>query len=115
MDFTRLDNIQGLDYKKALAALNNMNVLYEKILKMFVNSFQVTAEKLNSAEDGEPFTIEIHSLKSSLRNIGLFELGDIAQEIEIHSKQNDAEYCRQNTPALLLDISEIVSKLRGII
>jgi HPt (histidine-containing phosphotransfer) domain-containing protein len=115
MDFTKLDTIPGLDYKKALSALNNMEVLYEKILKMFVNNLQSTSEKLTSAEDGEPFTIEIHSLKSSLRNIGLFDLGDIAQEIEIHSKQNDFEYCRQNLPALILDISEVVAQLRQII
>jgi HPt (histidine-containing phosphotransfer) domain-containing protein len=115
MDFTQLDNIQGMDYKKALAALNNMEVLYEKILKMFVNSFQSVTEKLNSAADGEEFTIEIHSLKSSLRNIGLFDLGNIAQEIEIHSKQNDFEYCHQNTPGFLLEIGEVVSKFRQII
>ncbi|MDR0918971.1 MAG: Hpt domain-containing protein [Oscillospiraceae bacterium] len=112
MDYSKLDAVEGLDYNKSLKALSGLKPLYEKVLKLFVNSFSENVDKLNNAVDGEPFTIEIHSFKSSLRNIGLFDLGDIAQEIEIHSKQNDYDYCKQETPKLISSTKAVIEKIQ---
>lgn len=115
MDLVKLNAVNGLDYKKALETLANMPALYEKILNMFLEKYDAMIEKLNTAEDGEQFTIEIHSFKSTLRNIGLFDFGDIAQDIETYSKAGNADYCRRKLEPFINDVTAIVNQIRNLV
>ncbi len=62
---------------------------YDGILKAYTN------------EDIQDFTIRVHALKSSSRQIGAHELGDMAEALEDAGNRGDLEYIRDNTEDML--------------
>jgi HPt (histidine-containing phosphotransfer) domain-containing protein len=49
-----------------------------------------------AADDMKNFCIEVHSIKSSLANIGVMELSAKARELEMASDQEDVDFCISN-------------------
>ena len=46
--------------------------------------------------DMKNYSIEVHSLKSDCKYLGLMKLADISYEHELKSKENDQEFINQN-------------------
>ncbi len=65
-------------------------------------------------EDIKDYTIRVHALKSSSRQIGAYELGDKAEALENAGNGEDIEFIRANTDDLLKTFDELLKKLAPI-
>ncbi|MCR4595665.1 MAG: response regulator [Lachnospiraceae bacterium] len=89
----------GLDTASALGALGSP-ALYDKILEEYYRSGNEKYEGIAQAyADGDwaDYTIRVHALKSSSRQIGAMALGDMAEELEKAGKASDIDTIRNKT------------------
>ena len=99
----------GLDSDSAIKALGSAT-LYNKIVEEY---FRFGAEKYDGikkafdTDDIEDYTIRVHALKSSSRQIGASRLGNLAEELEKAGKAKDTDIIREKTAPML----EVYSKL----
>lgn len=103
----------GLDYKKAIEALGSAK-LYDTIVKEYYRSGNDRYSEIKvlfDKEDWHDYTIKVHSLKSSSRQIGAFELGDLAEKLEIAGKSNDIDTIREYNAELLSDYEMLLNNL----
>jgi HPt (histidine-containing phosphotransfer) domain-containing protein len=54
--------------------------------------------------DYENFTIRVHSIKSTSRMIGAFDIGNVAERLENAGEERDEEYILDRIPAFLVDL-----------
>jgi CheY-like chemotaxis protein/HPt (histidine-containing phosphotransfer) domain-containing protein len=96
-----LEKIEGLNTAAALETMGGLREVYEKTVRMFARLTPETIEKMNgelSSSDMKAYAVDIHGMKGSLRNIGAFELGDIAYKLEMTAKAGDEAFCKANYP-----------------
>jgi chemotaxis protein histidine kinase CheA len=105
--------IPGLDTKEALRLLGSEK-LFWAVLKEY---YRVVDKKYALIEEYEKkgmwkeYTVEVHSLKSSSRQIGAEELADLAQRMEAAGNAGEIDSIRNYTPVLLqkyLDCKELL-------
>lgn len=87
---------------------------YMSLLKMFYDSVDVNVEELNrlySENDNDNYTIKVHALKSSLRIIGVAELGEEAQKLEDAGKKADKDYIDAHHLKFISSFSELKDTL----
>ncbi len=111
-----------LDYEKAIQGLGSAS-LYRKILSEYYKRGPRTMEEIEealSANDLADYAIKTHALKSSSRQIGATELGDIAEKLEHAGKGEDTAVIEQYHATamqllkkLLDDLSEYFSVVTG--
>ena len=108
-DSVAILGFDGLDSEPAIKALGSA-ALYNKIVEEY---FRFGAEKYDGIkkafdkEDIEDYTIRVHALKSSSRQVGAMNLGNLAEELEKAGKAKDTETIREKTAPML----EVYSKL----
>ena len=108
-DMAPILGFEGLDSASAIKALGSAT-LYNRIVEEY---FRFGAEKYDSirkayeTEDYSDYTIRVHALKSSSRQIGAMDLGNLAEELEKAGKANDTETIRKKTDHML----EVYGKL----
>ena len=108
-----MEAYEGLNYEKALQALGSLD-LYEKIVREYYRSGEFKYEDIRASYDREEwdlYTIKVHALKSSSRQIGAEELGAIAEWMEKAGKTGDLDAIREHTGELLLLFREVLSRL----
>lgn len=96
-------SIEGLDTIAALKIIRNERI-YWAALKDYYCVIRKTAEKIRQLEqsgDWRNYTIEVHALKSSSKQIGAMELSDLAAEMEEAGNAENAQLIREKTPAML--------------
>ncbi len=89
---------KGLDMDKSLEFLMDME-MYNMTLNDFMTSKDEKWSKIKeykNSEDMKNYSIEVHSLKSDCKYLGLMKLADICYEHELKSKENDLEFVKQN-------------------
>ncbi|SCX83510.1 Signal transduction histidine kinase [Lachnospiraceae bacterium XBB2008] len=104
---------KGLDSRSAMKAIGSSS-LYQKIVGEYYKSGQEKHDGIKDAYeagDWEDYTIRVHALKSSSRQIGAAELGDMAEMLEHAGKAGDIETIRSSTGGLLDAFSEVLSDL----
>ena len=103
------DSMQGelvigdLNVASAVEMLGSRKV-YLDVLKKYYNVMESKAEVISdafAAEKWDEYTIEVHALKSSSRQIGAGELALKAEKLEMAGKTSDIDYIRANTDDLL--------------
>ena len=105
--------IDGLDIDNAVRALGSVP-LYNKIAGEYYRSGE---DKLNSIkeaydkEDWTDYTIKVHALKSSSRQIGAMELGRMAAELEEAGKDKNIDKIKADTGAALDVFRDLLTKL----
>ena len=105
--------IPGLDIDNAVRALGSVP-LYNKIAGEYYRS---GADRLNSIkeaydnEDWTDYTIKVHALKSSSRQIGAMELGQMAADLEEAGKDNNIDKIKAETGKTLETFDELLKKL----
>lgn len=95
--------IDGLNTKQALALLGSEK-LYMQILKEYYLSIDKRAAMITGAlekNDIKSYTIEVHSLKSTSRQIGADTLGELAARLEKAGKENDTDLILAKTSDLI--------------
>ncbi len=97
--------IDGLDTASALKMLGSRKV-YLDVLRKYLNVMKTKSETIRSAYDLEKwdeYTIEVHALKSSSRQIGALQLATDAETLENAGKSGDIDLIKSRTDALLQD------------
>ncbi len=113
-DGVRLPDIEGLDVESAVKALGSAK-LYDKIAGEYYLSGQDKLEgikKAYEAEDWPDYTIRVHALKSSSRQIGAMKLGDMAEALEKAGKAGDIDTIKADTKNALSEFDSLLSKLK---
>ncbi|MBE5870389.1 MAG: response regulator [Lachnospiraceae bacterium] len=102
-----------LDTESAVRALGSA-ALYDKIIGEYYRSGEERFEAIREAFDGEDwenYTIRVHALKSSSRQIGAMELGKQAEDLEMAGKAGDIDTIRSDTGALLNGFESLLKEL----
>ncbi len=105
--------IDGLDTDGAVRALGSA-ALYNKIAGEYFRSGEDRLNSIKDAydrEDWTDYTIRVHALKSSSRQIGAMELGQMAADLEEAGKDSNIEKLRAENDKALDAFRELLSKL----
>jgi CheY-like chemotaxis protein len=109
-----LKNIVGLDVDSALEAMSGFSDVYVDTVRLTARRLPETVNKMDkliSAGNIKDFTIEVHGLKSVLRNIGAAELGDSASLLERAGIENNAAYCEESYPHFKAGLLELEKRI----
>ncbi|MBP5463815.1 MAG: Hpt domain-containing protein, partial [Treponema sp.] len=96
-------NLVDLDTAAAIKLIGSEK-LFLKILKEYYRLIPSKAASIQAhfdAEEWEPYTVEVHALKSSSRQIGAMKLSDMAAELEKAGKAGDIAYIKEHSSAAL--------------
>jgi len=109
----RLKEIPGLDVEPALDAMGNMKDVYLDTVKLTARLLPERIEKMDRfiLSDIKLFSIEVHGLKSALKNIGQSALGNMAAGLERAALENDMEFCNVNYPPFKSGLTELEGRL----
>jgi len=100
----KIEQIEGLSVKTGLDRVAGQQETYEKSLKLTITEIEKCDKNLNeflAAGDMRNFTIEIHSMKGALANIGVMDLSEWAYKLETSAKNADTTFCSSNLPSFL--------------
>ncbi len=109
-----LYNEKGLDVKEALEYLGDLD-LYRTLLYDYYEDIDRKVEAIRqfvSERNAKEYTVEVHSLKSSSKMIGAFELAEKAYELEKCGDSGDWDTILEKTEGVLseyLAYKDIVS------
>lgn len=106
--------IEGLDTASALKMLGSEK-LYWTVLKAYYRAIEKKAESIKKYEENEEwhnYTIEVHSLKSSSRQIGAVKLAEKAERMEKAGNEEDAALIHQCTDELLEEYRHYLTILK---
>lgn len=95
--------VADLDTEYALSMLGNKD-LFWKILKEYHKNIHKKCDliiKYFQNEDWKNYTIEVHALKSSSRQIGAVLLADKAAELEQAGKNEDVAFIKEKMPSMM--------------
>ncbi len=95
--------VADLDTHAAIHLLGSEQ-LFWTVLKNYYQAIEKKANAIDSflqAEDWANYTIEVHALKSSSRQVGANALSNKAAALEKAGNARDTSFIRSNTPALL--------------
>ena len=98
--YKRISNIlTDVDIKQGLLYSNNDYMSYLNLLRVIYNDSYTQIAKLNRFKekiDIDDFRVTIHALKSVTASVGAEELSSICKDLEMHAKDGDAVYIRDN-------------------
>lgn len=95
--------IPGLNVKEAIALIGSVSV-YKNVLNQYYKGIEKKKQVIRDAYeqgDWDRYTTEVHALKSSSRQIGAFQLGDLAEKLEKAGNAKDILFISENTSELL--------------
>ena len=101
-DFNVLD-IEELNVQNALSLLGSEN-LFRIVLAEYYNSIEKKAEAIlehKAAEHWRNYTVEVHALKSSSRQIGADHIADMAAEMEKAGNEGNIALINEKTDGLI--------------
>jgi len=108
-----MSEYEGLDYKKALKALGSAE-LYSTIVREYYRTGDDRYNEIKILFDNEDwydYTIKVHALKSNSKQIGAYELGELAQKIEKAAQNKDYDTIYDNNDKLLNEFRKILDTL----
>lgn len=109
-------SIEGLNTKEALSLLGSEK-LYMQVLKEYYLAIDKRARILTDAiqkKDIKGFTIEVHSLKSTSKQIGAESLAALALRLEKAGNDGDFDFILGNTDDLIMQYMELKDILEPI-
>jgi signal transduction histidine kinase/CheY-like chemotaxis protein len=105
--------IEGLDIDDGLKRLGGKENIYIMILRSFANSTPALLDRLrNCDETGLPdYTIAVHGIKGSCRNVSAKALGDEAEALEKAAKAGDLTQVLAGTGALVAGVERLLADI----
>ena len=116
--FAGLSKINGMEAYAALKEFDGNEKIYSAVLTTFATTLPSKIAKLDqsfASKDMERYRIEIHSLKSSLANIGHYELSEVAKRFEMSLRNNQTSYISKNHSKLMHDIKALDEQIEFVI
>lgn len=108
--------LKSIDIKKGIEYCGDADD-YIDALKIFYSSMDEKAEELEKAlkeEDMETFTLTAHSLKSTSRAIGAYDISDRAASLEEAGNRNDLGSLKSDTPLFIKAFRQLHDELAGL-
>jgi signal transduction histidine kinase/HPt (histidine-containing phosphotransfer) domain-containing protein/ActR/RegA family two-component response regulator len=113
----KINGIDGLSCNIGLERVSGQVEIFKDTLKLFVKETEkyitVLAELL-TANDMHNFTIQAHSIKSSLANIGAMSLSAKAYDLESASSRGDIEFCVSRLQSFSGELNDLSIKLKAV-
>ncbi|MCI8373465.1 MAG: response regulator [Lachnospiraceae bacterium] len=107
--------IPGVELRTGIENCGGEEV-YQSILEFIVEHGQERAEDLQrflETDDMENYTIAVHSLKSTLANIGAMKLSEMAKKLEMAGKKGHFEEIRTGHGQLIQDYQEVLEHIKN--
>lgn len=107
-----------LNVEKGKENCGGMEDVYKEVLEMIITespSQLQQLKQLHQSGNQDNFTIQIHSLKGQLLNIGYESLGEDAKKLEYASRDNDTDYINSHLVSFIKDYDQFVEHLQSII
>ena len=107
----------GVDVKAALEFLGDMD-MFNSTIRDYLNEANDKWSKIveyKNSSDMKNYAIEVHSLKSSSKYLGLTKLVDIAYQHELKGKENDIEFVNKYFPELNNEYNNAIELLKKYI
>ena len=103
----------GLNADFALKSFGGMEDMYLDTVKIAARLMPVRIEKIDEYvnSDIESFAVEVHGMKSVLRNIGATALSIYAEQLERAAADTDIPYINKNYPEFKTGLAELSDKL----
>lgn len=108
-----IEEITFLNIDEALSLLKTKE-LFWMVLKEYYSSIEKKAASIEQHRNEgawKDYTIEVHALKSTSRQIGADDLADLAAELEKAGKESDADFIEANTDKAMSMYRELKSRL----
>ena len=89
--------------------------MYNETVQDFVNEIDnkmSEIEKFKNAGDMPNYAIQVHSLKSDSKYLGLSKLTELAYNHEIASKANDLKFVNDNYAELIQEAKKMISIIK---
>lgn len=105
--------IEGLDLDTAVRALGSP-MLYNKIAEEYYRTGEDRLQGITEAygkQDWTDYTIKVHALKSSSRQIGAMKLGDMAEALEKAGKAGNIDKILSDTDATVQVFQSLLDKM----
>jgi len=110
----KIDRIEDISCNIGLERVSGQVDIYKDTLKLFIKETQkyiaVLAELL-TANDLHNFTIQAHSIKSSLANVGAMNLSAKAYELESAALRKDIDFCTLHLQSFSKELDDLSAKL----
>jgi CheY-like chemotaxis protein len=106
----------GVDTEKGMMFCQNDEEIYREVLSEFSNDYETRSESIQSyhdAADWGNYMIYVHSLKSSAKTIGAHRLFELAANLEIASRDEDAALVERDHAEALQLYNEVVTAIRA--
>ena len=100
----KIDEIDGISCRIGFSRVSGQSEVYKNALKLLIKEIEKCSGNLVnflSVNDMNNFAIEVHSMKSSLANVGAMELSAKAHELETASARKDADFCASHLQPFL--------------
>ena len=110
----KIELIAGLSAKLGLDRASGQRDVFRKSLQLTMGEIEKcdrNLKKFLETGDMRNFTIEVHSMKGTLANIGVMELSGRARELEKAANNADTAFCAANLPAFLEALRDLNSGL----
>ena len=100
----KLEQIEEISVSTGMKRVDGHRGIYQKTLKLImaeIEKYRTALDEFLDAGDLDSFRIAVHSMKSSLANIGAMELADEAYKLETASAKRDIRFCGSNLQGFL--------------
>lgn len=104
----------GANIKKALELFGDMET-YDATLETFLQEVPGKLEKIKTLKeigDMANYAILVHSLKSDARYFGFENLGELAYQHELKSKENDMYFVTEHFDELMTEAKKVVNAVK---
>ena len=109
-------HIDGLNVENAVKLLGNETLLMQ-VMREYYRSLDKRINELTGMLEKNDFvnyTINVHSLKSTSRQIGADELGELAYRLEMAGKEGSEDFIRSHHGELVELCNKVREILRGV-
>ena len=113
----KISKIEELSVQLGLERVSGQMDIYRDAIRLLVKEIEKTAGNLGrflAENDMNNFSISIHSMKSSLANVGAMGLSAKAQELEASSDREDNSFCASALEPFLNALMKLNKKLKEI-
>jgi signal transduction histidine kinase/HPt (histidine-containing phosphotransfer) domain-containing protein/FixJ family two-component response regulator len=109
--------IEGLDIEDGLKRLGGKESIYIMILRSFAKSMPALFDRVRDCGEADlsDYTIAVHGIKGSCRNVGAKALGDEAEVLEIAAKAGDLAKIHAETGALVAGLEVLLEEINAAI
>jgi HPt (histidine-containing phosphotransfer) domain-containing protein len=112
--WNKIEQVEGISVQTGLNRVLGQRDVYEKSLMLMsreIEKCDINLSNFLKAGDMRNFSIEVHSMKGSLANIGAMELSTRAKELETASGRGNIAFCALALPPFLEELRLLKASL----